>query len=311
MRSHMSFITAISLAIFASAGACVSPDSSEPYTGVVQLPLTQTGPHGEQFRLTNATFDITGAGGFAQTVTSGTEAVIAMSAPPGILTVQLHDGWQLEQIDASGLFRPVDALLGSPNPSTLRVLADQPAIAEFDFLVRDPNGTLEVRLGVVPRPRELAGAFIVNDATDGFAPYAHARLDFAIFFDLAALDSVAQPDGARQRIYTAGPAAMEFYNDQIGTLSTAVSRDLVGGFLQYTVAARPDGSVELSGSMQGTASILSFGPNTIDLPPAIGPDGFPVDQFFFDSVLPFTLEDTEPSGTMTGVLRLRHLVPAP
>jgi hypothetical protein len=311
MRSCSSFITAISLAIFALVGACVTRDSADPNTGLLELPLTQTGPHGEQFRLANATFDITGGGGFLQTVTSGTESVIALSMPPGIATIQLRDGWRLEQLAPSGIFQPVDALLGSFNPAALRVLANQPAIAEFDFLIRDASGTLEIRLGVVTQPRELAGGFIVNDASDGFAAYAHARLDFAIFFDLAQLDSVTLLDGTKQHVYTAGPAAMEYYNDTIGTLSGTVSKDQIGGFLQYTVAAKPDGTIELSGSMQGSASTLSFGPNTIDLPPAIGPDGFPVDEFFYDSVLPFTFTDVDPSGTMSGVLRMRHLVPAP
>ena len=67
MRTSMSFITALSLAASALAGCVVhdaAPDT--PGAGTLTLPLTQTGPHGEQFRLTSAIFDIAGGGGFAE-----------------------------------------------------------------------------------------------------------------------------------------------------------------------------------------------------------------------------------------------------
>lgn len=298
------FIAAVLLAGAPLAGGCVA---SEPLTGQLELPLVQPGPHGEIYHLANATFDIAGGSGFAQTVTGGDETSIVLSVPPGPTTIELHDGWTLERsVDGGHNFAPVQALLGSPNPMFARILANQPAIIEIAFLVRDPNGTLEIRLGVTPTPRELAGPVFVNTGTDGLAGYANARLDFAIFFDLAQLDSVTLGDGTRQHVYTAGPTAMEFYNDRIGTLA-GLDRDFTGGILQYTVAARPDGTIELSGSLEGATTILSFGPHAIDFPPGIGGDGFPLDEFFLDFASPFTLSG--PDGTLSGFMRPRHLVP--
>lgn len=316
MRTSMSFITALSLAASALAGCVVhdaAPDT--PGTGTLTLPLTQTGPHGEQFRLTSATFDIAGGSGFAQTVTSGLESEIVLAVPPGPTTIQLRDGWSLQQLASSGAFVPIDALLGSANPAFARVLANQPAVAEFDFLVRSVDGTLTIRLGVVNTPRELAGPMFVKQATGGLAAYAGAATDFAIFFDLAALDRATLPDGSKQLAYTAGPAAIELYNDPLGTLAPLLKADQTGGFLQYTVTARPDGTIELAGSMSGQTSVLSFGPHAIDLaPPPLDADGFPADAFFLDFSLPFTLDATATEGaggTLSGVLRPRHMLPSP
>jgi hypothetical protein len=75
------------------------------------------------------------------------------------------------------------------------------------------------------------------------------------------------------------------------------------------VAARPDGSVELSGQLLGGNTEIDFGPHNIDaILPGLDGDGFPDDVFFYDANLPFTL--TSLQGTLSGTLRMRHLVPA-
>ena len=69
------------------------------------------------------------------------------------------------------------------------------------------------------------------------------------------------------------------------------------------------------GSMSGQTSVLSFGPHAIDLaPPPLDASGVPVDAFFLDFSLPFTLDATATDGaggTLSGVIRPRHLLPAP
>ena len=325
-RIPMSIFTAALLAVSAPLAAGCATNAEEPVTGQLVLPLVQSGPHGELFRLSHATFDIFGNDGSFQSVDGGTaQNAVAVSLAPGVFTVQLEDGWVLEKsLDGGSNFLPVSALLGSPNPSGLRVLANQPVILEYDFLVRNIDGTLMIKLGVVTEPRELAGGILVNDATGGLADYAldaNRRLDFAIFFKLASLKSEALADGTKQHIYTAGPSgtpgplppdgsavAAEFYNDQLGILSGQIAADLQAAFLQYTVAAKLDGSFEFSGSVQGFSEI-DFGPSAIDAvtAPTLDGDGFPKDEFFYDSGSPFTL--TSSLGTMSGVLRVRHLVP--
>jgi hypothetical protein len=297
-------------------------------TGELVIALTQPGPHGEIYHLANAIFEIdhteTGTTTFVDG--SGFDAQATASLPPGVVNVTLLDGWSLEKSTDGGVtFQPVSALLGSPNPNALRILANQPAFVEFAFLIRQTNGTLAITLGIVASPRELAGGVVVDSASGDLAGYAlgTARtLDFGVFFKLFSLESVTLPDGTKQHVYTAfgqqgslGPAplpstavAAEFYNDDIGTLSK-LAAGFTGGTLTYAVSVRPDGTIELSGSLLGIAD-LEFAPHAITaIPPTIGPDGFADDVFFYDSTLPFTL--LEQNGAMSGLLRMRHLLPTP
>ncbi|HEX3477309.1 MAG TPA: hypothetical protein VHT91_19940 [Kofleriaceae bacterium] len=313
------------------AQGCATDHATAPPegpTGELVIALTQPGPHGEIYHLANATFEIVHTDDGVTTFVdgSGFDGPATVSLPPGIVDVTLLDGWSLEKSTDGGIsFQRVDALLGSSQTNALRILANQPAFVEFAFLIRQTNGMLAITLGIVASPRELAGGVVVQGASGDLADYAvgtASTLDFGVFFELFSLESVTLPDGTKQHVYTAfgqqgslGPTplpstavAAEFYNDEIGTLST-LAAGFSGGTLTYAVSARPDGTIELSGSLLGTAD-LEFGPNTIDaIPPTIGPDGFPNDEFFYDSTLPFTL--LEQNGSMSGLLRMRHLLPTP
>jgi hypothetical protein len=325
-RTPLAFIAAALLAISAPLAAGCATDAEQPATGELVFPLTQAGSHGELYRLTNAMFDITGANGGQTVDGSGNQHEVSVTLAPGNFSVALRDGWSLEvSTDGGTSYAAVSALLGSPNPNAFRVLANQPVIASFDFLIRNTSGDLEITLGVITHPRELAGGMIIDHATGGLTAYAepeNQRLDFAIFYALAELQSATLPDGTKQHIYTAGavgvlgpsapletPIATEFYNDRVGALSGPIATELTAGVMQYTVAAKPDGTVELSGAVFGGNTELDFQPSPIDAisMPTIGSDGFPNDEFFYDSGVPFTLISAQ--GTLSGTLRLRHLVP--
>jgi hypothetical protein len=338
MRSNMSMnrvslsLVAAALAAAASlaAGCATEPPGTPEDTGELVVSLTQPGPHGEIYHLANAFFQVVHNDNGATTFVdaSGFDAQATVSLPPGISTITLFDGWSLEKsVDGGITFQPVSALLGSPNPSVVRILANQPSFVEFAFLIRQTNGTLAITLGIVADPRELAGGVVVDSATDGLAGYAVGgtrTLDFGVFFKLFSLESVTLPDGTRQHIYTAfgqqaslGPVplrssalAAEFYNDELGILSGPIAQGITGGSLTYAVSARPDGTIEFSGQLVGTTSSLQFGPHVIDaIVPGIGADGFPRDEFFYDSTSPFTMVTNQ--GTMSGILRIRHLLPPP
>jgi hypothetical protein len=322
-RIPTSLLAAALLAAPLAAGCATDAPAQEEPTGQLVFPLLQAGPDGALYQLRSATFDITSSTTGAVTTVdgSGNQAEVDVSLAPGLYSVFLRPGWQLEKsTDGGSTFLPVGALLGSFNPDTLRILANRPSITEFEFLIRDINGTLRIKLGVDPTPRELVGGIVIDTATDGLAAYAGARLDFAIYFKVASVATATLVDGTKQRIYTATPdqelgqnaptgsaVAAEFYNDNIGTLATSVAAELTAGFLQYTVAVNPDGSFTFTGSLQGLAE-LDFGPSTIDaILPTLDPDGFPHDGFFYDAGAPFTLLANE--GTLSGTLRVRHVVP--
>ena len=301
------------------------PGSTGP-TGEMVLALEQPGPHGEIYQLANASFEISTATGTFTVDGNGPQ--LSVPLPPGTVSVFLDPGWTLgKSTDGGVTFQPVSALLGSFNPIGVRVLANQSAFVRFDFLIRQPNGNLQISLGVVTDPRELAGGFVVQSATGALADYAlmqNQRMDFAVFYQLTSVESVTLGDGTRQRTYTSfnqgssfgpvppppGALAAEFYGDKLGTLSGPTAADLTGATLNYTVAAHPDGTITVSGDLIGLSSELTFAPDPIDaVVPPLDADGFPADAFFYDSDVPFTM-DIGPD-TITGVLRVRNLPPAP
>lgn len=332
MRARLSLAAAL-VAVCAPLAGCVSGPSEptkDPNAGELVMALSQPGPHGEIYRLSNAIFDIVHNDDGSTFVVDGSsgDPQVTVELPAGIATITLRDGWTLEKSTDGGVtFQAVSALLGSPNPNAVRVLANQPCFVEFAFLIRQSTGTLAISLGVVPSPRELAGGVVISAATDGFAGYATGpahTLDFGVFYELFSLESVTLGDGTKQHVYTAfgqggsvGPTplpssalAAEFYNDDLGLLSGTVAPQLTGGFLTYTVGAKPDGTFELSGQLLGGAVDIEFGPNAIDgVQPGLDADGFPRDEFFYDVTTPFTL--TSDQGTVSGQLRMRHLVPTP
>jgi predicted small secreted protein len=327
-RTALSLLATLLLAAVPVAGCATAPgDGEDPNTGELLLQLVQPGPHGEIYHLSNATFDIVDGTGATTTVTdSGISAQVKVSLPPGIARVTLRDGWTLEKsTDGGSTFAPVGALLGSLNPNIVRVLANNLVFVEFDFLIRETNGTLSLTLGIIANPRELGGGILIQTATDGLAQYAvsNRTLDFGVFFNLLSLERQTLDDGTKQLVYTAfgqqgsfGPVPLpaqavagEFYNDRLGVFSGPIKTDLVGAFLTYTVAAKPDGTIQLNGTLAGGFNDFEFGPNAIDVVvPTLDADGFPNDQFWYDSTLPFTL--TGDQGTASGLFRMRHLPPA-
>jgi hypothetical protein len=319
-------IAALLAAMPLAQGCATDRTLGEDNTGELVMQLVQPGPHGELFHLASATFDIVDATGHTTTVTdSGFGAQVRVTLPPGIASVQLRDGWTLEKsTDGGSTFQPVGALLGSLNPNVVRVLANSLAFVEFDFVIRSATGTLALTLGIIDNPRELAGGILIQTATDGLAPYVtmNRAFDFGVFFNLLSLERTTLDDGTKQLVYTAfgqqgsfGPVplpaqavAADFFNDRLGIFSGPLKTDLVGAFLTYTVAAKADGTFELSGTLSGLTTVFTFGPNAIDVSiPTLDADGFPNDQFWYDSTTPFTLTATQ--GTATGLLRMRHLPP--
>lgn len=320
MRSSIALIAALSFAAAAPiATGCVTQDE-DVGQGSLVMPLVQTGPDGDSYQLTNATFEIVGPGG-VQYLSSALESSLSVSLPPGLTTIRLLEGWELWRTPATGAIpEPVSALLGTANPFTLRVLANYTDTVSFGFIVRDTSGAAEITFGVTPEPRQLAGGVRITEATGELEPYlTNNRADFAFYFELHDLEEVILPDGTRERAYFAGvfaddptPVAAEFFNDAVGTLSNLVGPSLAGGYLDYHIGARPDGSIQFHGTFFGNNppyTTIDFGPYTLRASVPLDADGFPADVFFHDDSVPFTMQTYFDSGaaTMSGFFNLRHI----
>jgi hypothetical protein len=319
MRSFA--VAALLACSVAPIAGCAAHDEM-PDSGVVQLAVIHPNPDGSSYVLADATFEITSGLG-TETYSANTTDPLLVTLPPGRASVRLLDGWRLEKYGrGENVPEVLPAVLGTINPVELRVLAGVTAQVEYGFIVRTGTGDISIDFGVVTDPRQLAGGVRITGATGDFAPYltdaTTSRLDFAFAYGLSRLESVTLPDGTKDHVYTAGsqqyretPLVAEFHNDAIGVLAGEVAPALAGGLLEYHLAARPDGTVELSGSLSSWTGdvVLDIAPHALRGQLAIGADGFPADAFFHDDSVPFTLTAWLASGesTLTGFLNLRHI----
>jgi hypothetical protein len=319
MRSFA--VAAVLACSVAPLAACTTHDEM-PDPGVVELSLARSNPDGSSYVLADASFEITSVAGTETVVSTGAEPLV-VTLPPGRGSVRLLDGWRLEKYGrGESIPEVLPAVLGTVNPVELRVLAGVTTQVTFGFIVRTGTGDVTVDFGVLTDPRELAGGVRIETATGDFAPYladaTTRRLDFAIAYGLSGLESVVLPDGTKDHVYTAGsyqyretPLVAEFYNDSVGLLAGTVGPALAAGLLEYHLAARPDGTSELSGNLTAWAGdvVLDIEPYTLRGVLPLGPDGFPADAFFHDDSVPFTLTAYLETGesTLTGFLNLRHI----
>lgn len=322
MRTSSLSSYVFSLAAIAAAVGCASSDTPAPTegpaepTGTLQLPLTQAGPDGTLYHLSGS-FSINSQNGITAVDATGNTPTVTVALPPGLISIQLLDGWTLAQsTDGGATFTPVDALLGTSNPSSQRILANQPLTVGFTFLVRTTVGQLTIGFGVDTSPRELAGGIVVDNdplnATGAYVSYAHARMDFANYYTLAGTQDLTQVDGSKDRTFFSDAMAMEFFNDGLGLLRDQVGPAMAGGFLQYTVSVKPDGSQVLTGEIDSFGepfTTILLGPTTLTNPVPVDANGFATDAFIFESFLTFTMQTGFDSGeaSMFGQLRFRAI----
>lgn len=310
---------ALALASLTAAG-CVSP-SEQPaddhaVEGSVAIPLVSTAPDGVIYRLSGATFEINSIHGSAVLDGNVEQPSLTVELPPGLISVFLRPSWVLTRsTDGGTTFTQVSALLGSVNPQSYRVLADTASTISFDFLVRNTNGMLNVRFGVDSTPRQLAGGIRIGNnpsLTGRLAPYANASFDFSTYFSLYALQRRTEADGAKTLVYQSGATAAEFYNDPLGLFAGELAASYAGGYIEYQLTAKTDGTQELTGTMYGSTypfTEIVMGPHTMRFAQPLDAQGFPTDAYFHE-VVPYsiTLYDDEQS-TANGTMVLRNLLP--
>lgn len=311
---------ALAMSSLAAAGcdssAQLPSDDDGAVEGSIAIPLVSTAPDGVIYRLSGATFEINSAHGQAVLDGNIEQPSLTVELPPGLISVFMRPTWVLTRsTDGGNTFTQVSALLGSLNPQSYRVLADTASTISFDFLVRNPNGMLTVRFGVDSTPRQLAGGIrIVNNPapTGRLAPYANHSFDFSTYFSLYAMQRRTEADGAKSLVYQSGATAAEFYNDPQGLFAGEIGASYTGGYIEYQLTAKTDGTQELSGTFYGSSypfSELAIGPHTMRFAQPLDEQGFPIDAYFHE-VVPYslTLYDDEQS-TAYGTLVLRNLLP--
>jgi hypothetical protein len=115
------------------AGCVARPDvgaNDVGETGTAQLALDATA--GSKYRLSNATFHITGP---KHVTLSGDGATVTAELPTGDYLAMLEDGWVLNQVSPDGTLQPVDATLLTTNPLGFTIQDQQVTSVAFEFLV--------------------------------------------------------------------------------------------------------------------------------------------------------------------------------
>jgi hypothetical protein len=221
---------------------------------------------------------------------SGNEAALDLDVPAGITVIELVDGWQLlRSTDGGATFAPVDALLATMNPVNLITAPNKLSVWTFEFIVRNPDGTLRLQIGVIDAPRQLDFEVFVQQASAELAVYNNTQIELSAYFATSPFQ-VTEADGTRDLVYGTDTDAIEAVGDTQGLLAPILKR-FAGGFLQLTERIHPDGSQDTSLSYQAFVS----GPFTeLDLAPgpaflAADGDGFPVDGVASGFANPFSL----------------------
>lgn len=155
-------------------------ESGEQELGTVRLALRTTDSQGQAYRLSSATIEVVEV--FAGTSTSfdasGDEDFILIPVPQGSYSIELLNGWVLEEFDGVD-FVPVEASLASPNPVSLDTVPG--GSVELDLQFSTLNGS--VAFGI---PDTLAVSFSVNEATSLVDPSLCGAGQFCIAGSLLA-----------------------------------------------------------------------------------------------------------------------------
>lgn len=165
--------------------------------GTLALPLVTNGPSGTQYRLRNATFDITGysyysydygndagvgAGGGSstgpqQTVVSSEDnpnaSSIEVNVQRGDYYIYLRDGWNLESV-TNGVATPVQATLLSSQYQWIYVSPHSTSWVSYQFGIGDSsiwlNGKLNITIDVFENPDQYYGGDAGYPIAVGGAP---------------------------------------------------------------------------------------------------------------------------------------------
>ncbi len=160
MRNHRASLMSVLVVMLAAIGAvgaigceaATDPAESSAH-GKVRLALSAQSPSGVSYRLTTASFAVTGP----QAATLSTDAdpnatVLSADLDVGSYSIELAPGWVLERVSNEGAVA-VQATLVSQNPVGFEIHSQERTGVVFQFSVADEvvelgDGTLDVTIGV-------------------------------------------------------------------------------------------------------------------------------------------------------------------
>ena len=176
-RRAIGFGMLLGMAVVASglATACGSDGAGKEPMGSLYLPLATHGPSGAEYRLRDATFEISsqyyyydsgGEGGAAPTtITVSSESdpaasAISVSLERGYYYVRLLSGWRLEKVEG-GDATDVEATLLSNASQWVHVAQHSSSWVTYQFGLGERsiwfNGDLSIAVQVYEKPSDLYG----------------------------------------------------------------------------------------------------------------------------------------------------------
>jgi len=152
LKGSLSSLSVAAAAVVLAAGCGVAPGAGDATEGVgtVQVALDAAGPGGVVYHLANASFLIDGP----STITlSGDTPTVTTDLAPGSYTIQLLDGFSVEEQDPDGTSHAVTAMVTSPNPQLFAVRSQRTTSVNFsirigEVIVTTGNGTVAVTASI-------------------------------------------------------------------------------------------------------------------------------------------------------------------
>jgi hypothetical protein len=154
MKWLMMIVMMTATALF--IGGCGDTGESEGDVGELTMTLATISPTGVEYRLRQALFAIDGPEptDISSEDYPPEQTRINVPLASGDYEVTLGGMWYLEHSADGQPFTPIDAILISPNPVSVRVIAEQVAFVNFTFEVDEGDinfgpGTLSIGIDVV------------------------------------------------------------------------------------------------------------------------------------------------------------------
>jgi len=120
-----------------SASGCELLDADrlmrDAQSGSLRVPLGARGEDGAHYRITHATFEISGAAMLTLTLDPQRDAALSTPLPAGAYSLFVRPGYRLMRVDGQGAEEPVEAELVAKNPVHFHVAQAEAVTLKLAF----------------------------------------------------------------------------------------------------------------------------------------------------------------------------------